>query len=64
MNNNGYNPILFSNASVNVQMQSQQPPFYNGGSQVPYALGFTPTVKPITVAPKPRLIIKENIKLN
>lgn len=64
MSNNGFNPILFSNASANVQMNSQQPPFYFGGSQVQDALGFTPTVKPIKVAPKPRIIIKETIKLN
>jgi hypothetical protein len=62
--NNGFNPILFSNAPANVQMQSQQPPFYFGGSQVIDALGFRPTVKPIKVAPKPRVIIKDTIKLN
>jgi hypothetical protein len=62
--NNGFNPILFSNAPTNVQMQSQQKPFYFGGSQVPDALGFTPTVQPIKVVPKPRVIIKDTIKLN
>jgi len=64
MSNGGFNPILFSNAPTNVQMQSQQPPFYHGGSQVPYALGFTPKVRPIKVVPKPKAIIKETIKLN
>ena len=62
--NNGFNPILFSNAATNVQMQSQQPPFYFGGSQVSNALGFTPKVQPIKVAPKPKIIIKDTIKLN
>jgi len=62
--NSGFNPILFSNSSTNVQMQSQQPPFYFGGAQAPTALGFTPTVQPIKVVPKPKIIIKDTIKLN
>jgi hypothetical protein len=62
--NSGFNPILFSNASANVQMQSQQKPFYFGGSQVPDALGFTPTVPLVKVVPKPKKIIKDTIKLN
>ena len=62
--NNGFNPILFSNAPTNIQMQSQQPPFYFGGAQTPSALGFTPKVEPIKVVPKPKLIIKDTIKLN
>jgi len=62
--NNGFNPILFSNGPTNVQMQSQQPPFYFGGSQVRDALGFTPTVQPIKVVPKPKVIIKDTITLN
>lgn len=45
-------------------MQSQQPPFYFGGAQAPTALGFTPTVQPIKVVPKPKIIIKDTIKLN
>ena len=64
MSNGGFNPILFSNASANIQMQSQQPPFYFGGSQVPYALGHKPRVSPIKVVPKPKVISKETIKLN
>ena len=62
--NNGFNPILFSNASVNVQSQSQQSPFYFGGAQAPTALGFTPKVQPVKVVPKPKLIVKDTIKLN
>ena len=62
--NNGFNPILFSNAPTNIQMQSQQPPFYFGGAQAPSALGFTPKVQPIKVAPKTKLIITDTIKLN
>ena len=45
-------------------MQSQQPSFYFGGAQAPTALGFTPTVQPIKVVPKPKIIIKDTIKLN
>lgn len=62
--NSGFNPILFSNAPTNVQMQSQQKPFYFGGAQTPSALGFIPDVKPVTLTPKPKRIIKETIKLN
>lgn len=63
--NSGYNPILFKPSSVaNVQMQSQQPPFYFGGSQVQDALGYKPVVKPVTVAPKPKKIVKDTITLN
>lgn len=62
--NSGYCPSLFSNAGTNIQSQSQQSPFYFGGSQVPNALGFSPIVKPIKVAPKPRLIIKDTVTLN
>lgn len=62
--NSGFFPSMFSNAGVNKQSQSQQPPFYFGGSQVQNALGFSPIVKPTKVAPKPRLIIKDSITLN
>lgn len=57
--NSGYNPILFKPASVaNNQMQSQQPPFYFGGSQVTTALGYKPTVAPIKVQPKSKIVMK------
>jgi hypothetical protein len=46
--NSGYNPILFDPVKVSQnQAQSQQPPFYFGGSQVVHKLGFVPVVKPI-----------------
>lgn len=51
--NSGYNPMMFDPVRVaNNQAQSQQPPFYFGGSQVSSALGFTPTVKPIIKEPR------------
>lgn len=62
--NSGFFPSISSNAGVNKQSQSQQSPFYFGGSQVPNALGFSPIVKPTKVVPKPRLIIKDTITLN
>ena len=50
--NSGYNPILFEPLKVSqVQAQSQQPPFYFGGSSVPNALGFVPVIKPIKTKP-------------
>jgi len=50
--NSGYNPMMFEpNKVAKVQAQSQQPPFYFGGSEVPSALGFTPTIKPIIKEP-------------
>lgn len=46
--NGGYNPILNDPFKVSQnQAQSQQPPFYFGGSSVPNALGFIPSVTPI-----------------
>jgi len=45
--------MMFDPVKVSrVQAQSQQPPFYFGGSEVPSALGFTPTVKPIIKEPR------------
>jgi hypothetical protein len=52
--NSGYNPILFEPVKTSQnQAQSQQPPFYFGGSQVLTALGFTPIIKPVATKPKP-----------
>ena len=62
--NSGYFPSLFSNAGVNKQSQSQQPPFYFGGSEVPNALGFSPIVKPIKIPPKPKPVVNPPITLN
>lgn len=58
--NSGYNPILFTPVKVSQnQAQSQQPPFYFGGSQVPDALGFIPKITPVKTVPvKPYLIKK------
>jgi hypothetical protein len=51
--NSGYNPILNTPVQVaNNQAQSQQPPFYFGGSSVPNALGFVPKVTPIITKKK------------
>lgn len=48
MSNSGYNPILFEPLKVSQnQAQSQQPPFYFGGSSVPNTLGFIPKITPI-----------------
>lgn len=46
--NSGYNPILFDPVKTSqVQAQSQQPPFYFGGSFVPSDLGYIPKITPI-----------------
>jgi hypothetical protein len=46
--NSGYNPILFDPVRTSqVQAQSQQPPFYFGGSFVPSDLGYIPKINPI-----------------
>lgn len=55
--NSGYNPIFFDPVKVSQnQAQSQQPPFYFGGSFVPYDLGGIPKITP-TITDK-RVIIK------
>ena len=46
--NSGYNPILFDPVKVSQnQAQSQQPPFYFGGSFVRNDLGYTPKITPV-----------------
>jgi hypothetical protein len=46
--NSGYNPILFDPVKTSQnQAQSQQPPFYFGGSFVPSDLGYIPKITPI-----------------
>jgi len=46
--NSGYNPILFDPVRTSqMQAQSQQPPFYFGGSFVPSDLGYIPKITPI-----------------
>lgn len=55
--NSGFNPILFNPVKVSQnQAQSQQSPFYFGGSQVPNKLGFIPAVKPVET---PRIVFKK-----
>ena len=46
--NSGYNSILFDPVKVSqTQAQSQQQPFYFGGSFVQHDLGYTPKIAPI-----------------
>lgn len=43
--NSGYNPSLSTpNATAKKQMATNTVPFYQGGSQVQSALGFTPKI--------------------
>ena len=46
--NSGYNPILFDPVRTSQnQAQSQQSPFYFGGSFVPSDLGYIPKITPV-----------------
>lgn len=58
--NSGYNPALSTpNATAKKQMSTNTVPFYQGGSQVQSALGFTP----IIAEAKPKnIIIKKGSK--
>lgn len=57
--NSGYNPALSTpNATAKKQMATNTVPFYQGGSQVQSALGFTP----IIAETKPKnIIIKKGL---
>ena len=59
--NSGYNPILFDPVRTSqMQAQSQQPPFYFGGSFVPSDLGYIPKITPIiTDRKRVKLIAKK-----
>jgi hypothetical protein len=60
--NSGYNPILFDPVKTSQnQAQSQQPPFYFGGSFVPSDLGYIPKITPI-VTDRKRIVIKQTKK--
>lgn len=58
--NSGYNPVLSTpNSTAKKQMATNTVPFYQGGSQVQSALGFTP----IIAETKPKnIIIKKGSK--
>lgn len=43
--NSGYSPVMFTpSITAKKQMSTNLIPFYQGGSQVESALGFTPTI--------------------
>ena len=60
MSNSGYNPAMFTpSITAKKQMATNNVPFYQGGSQVQSALGFTP----IIAETKPKnIIIKKGSK--
>jgi hypothetical protein len=58
--NSGYNPVLATPSSTSrKQMASNTVPFYQGGSQVQSALGYTPTIESVK---SKNIIIKKRSK--
>ena len=61
--NSGYSPVMFTpSITAKKQMSTNTVPFYQGGSQVESALGYTPTIPKVATKPIVLKSIKKYLK--